>query len=465
MSLPIKYRLTLWYVALLALILVAWGAFIAVRLRTDLYDAIDQTLAVRAAQISGGFASRGEGEFADLSESSLVGLPRGESAAQLVGRDGKIVEKSGDPIAAHPLLGAAGIAEALAGRDIKATRVLGTEHERFRVLGVSLPGASSRVIVVATSTEDVDASVGRLLLLLLFSAPVALAAAGGVGWFLTRKALAPVDRMAATASQIGVEQLDERLHVPPVKDELSRLALTLNGMLDRLETGVADKRRFVADASHELRTPLAVMRSEIDVSLAPGTLAPDAVEVLESARDEVDRMSRIVENLLTLTHLDEGRLQLLEKRVDLREVAAGAVAGLSSVAQSKGVEIAQAGGAVFVHADPEYLAQVTRNLIENAVKYTPPGGSVVVSVWQDGAEAGLAVRDTGAGIAADVLPHIFDRFYRADASRSRDDGGSGLGLAISKEIVEAHGGHISATSELGKGSSFSVALPVGRPSI
>jgi heavy metal sensor kinase len=315
------------------------------------------------------------------------------------------------------------------------------------------------VVVIGSSLDGVDQSVDRLQLLLLVAVPAALALAGVGGWLLAGRALSPVARVTRQAEAIGADRLDERVTVPPARDELARLAETLNRMLDRIEGGVAEQRRFLADASHELRTPLSIMRAELEVGLREARLAGERAEVLESTVEEVERMSRVIDDLLTLARADEGRLALLRERVELGEVAAAVVAKLRPIAQAKGVALALEGDGAAVVGDRARIVQVVTNLVENAVKYTGTGGTVRVGVWERDAQAGLSVRDTGPGIAAGALPRVFDRFFRTDTARSRAQGGSGLGLAICRELVAAHGGEIRAESELGVGSAFTVTLP------
>ena len=335
----------------------------------------------------------------------------------------------------------------------------GHDSERFRVLVVGLTG-TTRVILVGASTESADSSVRRLILVMLLTGPLALLAAGAGGWLLAQRALRPVAKMTSTASKIGIDALNERVAVPPGGDELAGLAVTLNSMLSRLESGVEAKRRLVADASHELQTPLAVMRTELDVSLASGTLPPEAVEVLESAREETDRMTRTVRNLLTLAHFDEGTLRLLRVPVDLHEIVSEAVSSLATLARERRVTISAEGESAETCADPEYMRVVVINLLENAIKYSGPGRTATVTTSVDGDDALISVFDSGPGIPRDALPRIFDRFYRADTSRAQENDGSGLGLAIAFEIVDAHGGRLSAKSEIGAGSSFTARLPV-----
>jgi two-component system OmpR family sensor kinase len=294
---------------------------------------------------------------------------------------------------------------------------------------------------------------------MLLSGPLALLAAAIVGWFMARRALRPVARMTSTAASISINHLDERVPVPGGTDELNALAETLNDMLGRLETGVRDKRRLVANASHELQTPLAVMRTELDVYLATTDLPPDAVEILESVREESDRMSRIVRNLLTLARFDDGNLTLLKEHLDLHELAEEAVASLAEFAKERRVSVTVEGDSALAPADPEYIRLVVANLLENAIKYSGADTEVHIVTSNDDDEAVLEVADTGQGIPASAIPHLFDRFFRVESARAAENSGSGLGLAITKEIVEVHGGRIEIESELNVGTRFTVRLP------
>jgi heavy metal sensor kinase len=315
------------------------------------------------------------------------------------------------------------------------------------------------VLVVAESLQEVEASARRVRVLLLLVGPLAVAATALVGWWLARKALLPVARMTAEAEGIDVDRLHERIAMPRAADELGHLAVTLNAMLDRLESGVVEKRRLVGDASHELRTPLAVMRAELDVSLRGDALPDEAREVLESAREEVDSMTRTVGNLLTLAQVDEGRLAILRTRVELLGASEAAERPLLPLAADKEIRLEVDGEPCEAQADPQRLHQALTNLIENAIKFSPRGGEVRIFTWSSEREVGVTIADDGPGIPEDARAHVFDRFYRVDRARGRDLGGSGLGLAICREIAGAHGGRVWFESRECGGSAFSLALP------
>jgi two-component system OmpR family sensor kinase len=457
--LPVRARLTAWYVLLLAVILAALGSFLLLRLRADLVAEVDNTLDSQAA----GILADSDG-LEPMPAAGVAGLPRGQTVAQLLSPTGQVRARAGAAAPAGSLLTPAMLRQALAGQQVRTEVRSGPNRARYRVLGLRQAGRGTpTVLVVASPLADVDRSVERLRLLLLVAGPMALVLAGGGGWLLARAALRPVGRMTEQAEAIGADRLHDRVSVPDAVDELNRLARTLNGMLDRIERGVVEQRRFVADASHELRTPLAVMRAELEVALGADDPAADASEVLGSAAEEVARMSKIVDDLLTLAHRDENSLELLLAPVDLGEVAAEVAGQLRPLAEAGGVRLEVEAPPAAVVADQARVTQVVTNLVDNAVKYTGAGGSVRVRVWEQAGGGGLAVSDTGPGIGPQDLPKVFDRFFRLDAARTRARGGSGLGLAICKELVEAHGGRIWADSVPGAGSTFTLTLPAQPP--
>ena len=459
MSLTIRTRLTLWYVALLTVVVLGLGVFLVVRLQAGLVRGVDEGLGTRAAQIALGLDRGCEGEFQDVSDASLVGLPQGESGAQLLAPDGSVMESTGDPTAQQPLIGSAEIAGVMAGSTARSTVTSGPDQERFRVLAVRLPaGSCDGAVVVATSLDDVARSQRELIVQLLIAGPVVIACSAAGGWWLARRALSPVARMTREADTIGIERLDDRIEVPGSADELQDLAITLNSMLDRLERGVEDKRRFAADASHELRTPLAVMSAELEVSLRSSHLPAEARATLESAQEEVERMRTIVENLLTLARADDGTLELLRTPVDLHDVAQEAAAAGTILARPRGVDLEVVGPPARVEADHARILQVLSNLASNAIRYSPEGGTVTITTWARDGGAGCTITDDGPGVPPESAGRIFERFVRVDPARAGHEG-SGLGLSICREIVQAHAGRIWVDARAGAGGSFSFWLP------
>ncbi len=457
MRLPIRLRLTAWYAVLLAAIIVALGVFLTIQLRADLEETIDRDIRASSVEIAKGYSLEGPEDFRDV---SATVLPTADSAAQILTPSGRLLHAYGTQLSRQTIATPKARADALAGERELVTVRVGPRRERFRAMVTPVRRLGrQRILVVAESLRTVEESVDEVLRLLLLAGPAALLATAVGGWWLARKALLPVERMTSKAGEIGIDRLDERVAVPRVQDEIGRLGATLNAMLDRLEQGVKEKRRLVADASHELRSPLAVMRSELDVSLRGDDLTPEARAVLESTSEEVDSMSRTVDNLLTLARVDEGRLELLKSQVDLGDAVEAVVRPLRPLAESKRVRLEVDGGSYEAEADPHRLQQALRNFIENAIKFNRPGGEVRVTAWQKSDEVGVTVTDNGPGIPPDAREHVFDRFYRADPARRRDGGGSGLGLAICREIAVAHGGRVWVESEEGRGSAFSLALP------
>ncbi len=461
MRLSIRARLTAWYALLAAVALAVVGAFLVLKLRTDLRSTIDREVRSAVSVIEQSYLAEGRRGF---TEASAASLRRTAAAAQVLGPSGRVLALYGGDLAQDPLLSPALSGSVATGRTWIHDVDLGDSDQPFRVAASALTRNGTRqVIVVAESLSGVNEAVRKVLVLLLIVGPIVLVAAALAAWLLVRNALLPVDRMRRKADEIGIDQLHERLSAPNPGDQIGRLAATLNAMLDRLEAGVAARRQLVADASHELRTPLAAMRAELDVTLRDASRTPAERAALESVREDVDRMSRTVGNLLTLALADEGGLELLRRPIDLAQLAEGAVDPLRALAALGHVTLEYAGEPCWTTGDPQRLTQALTNLIENAIKFTPAGGRVTISTWRHGDEVGVAVADTGVGIDPDVQAQIFDRFYRADGSRSRASGGSGLGLAICKEIAVAHGGRIWVESQPGHGSRFSIALPAGRP--
>jgi heavy metal sensor kinase len=312
----------------------------------------------------------------------------------------------------------------------------------------------------------IETILSHFLLSLLVGVPLLGLVAVGGGLFLVGRALAPVVRIAQSAEQITLHNLNERLPLTNTGDELQHLSLALNRMIARLGEALEQNRRFLADASHELRTPLAAWRGEMEsvIELARGL--PELRDRAGSALEEVDRLAKIVEALFAISRLDAGEARQEWTRFDLAPLAASTTEQMSLLAEDKGVSVAcKAQGKVSVDGDRARIKQVVVNLIDNAIKYTPAGGSINLNVFARDQKAVIQVADTGIGIPASALPHIFDRFFRVDEARSRDGGGAGLGLAIVKSICLAHGGQVRVESSEGKGSRFEVLLPLAQLSI
>jgi heavy metal sensor kinase len=460
MSAPIRLRLTAWYVLLLAGVLAALGTFVVTRLRADLTASVDSSLRGAATQIVLGWEAEGPTDFIDVARTVLPGPARRGSGAQVLEASGPVTVSVGDPLMEAPLISGRQLARAVAGHTVSFSLHGGTPREHLRA--IVIPAArhgKHQALVVAESLAAADHAAHRVLVLGLLGGAAALAGIALGGWWIARRALAPVERMTSRADRIGIEDLAARIPEPRWRDEVGHLARTLNAMLARLQQGVQARERLIADVSHELRAPLAAIRSELEVSLRHDALDGDARAAVASAREETVRMSGIVENLLTLARLDESGLELLHARLELRQVADEAAVSYRAAAESAGVDVVVEGEPFTLLGDRERLRQVIGNLIDNAIRFAPRGSAVDVCVWSLNGEAGVKVVDRGPGVPAADRARIFERFARRDAARSRGAGGAGLGLAICREIVHAHGGRIWVQDGDGAGSMFVVALP------
>jgi heavy metal sensor kinase len=293
--------------------------------------------------------------------------------------------------------------------------------------------------------------------------PASLVAAGGLGYFLARKALAPMAQLHRSTEEITADRLDRRLPVVHARDELGQLTQTINAMIGRLERSFAEIRRFTADASHELRTPLTAIRTETEVALRQTLDPADYHHLLGSILEECDRLTRLTDQLLALSREEAGVVCPVRACVDLSALLDSVVETMRSLADAKGLHLGLAAKeTIRILGDEMRLRQVFYNLLDNAIKYTPEGGTVEVRLERQLHGAVVTVRDNGIGIPPEHLPRVFDRFYRVDKARSREHGGTGLGLSIAKTIVTAHAGRIELTSTPGQGTLCTVTLP-GEP--
>ncbi len=337
-----------------------------------------------------------------------------------------------------------------------------SENEQFRLAILPLHDETGKdyQVRIGYSLKPIDESFENLRLFLLAGVPLIVAMAAMGGWLLARGSLHPVASITQAARQISAQGLARRIPVRGVSDELDELAQTFNEMLERLERSFEQARNFSFDAAHELRTPLTAMRGETEVALLKHSSAEELRRVLRSNLEEINRITAIVNDLLTVAQGEAGTLELRRDAVALSDLAGSIVETVQVLAEDKEVKLeASIEPGVRVTGDSLRLSQLLLNLLDNAIKHSGPGQTVRLSLEKDGVAPVLRVEDSGVGIAEEDLPHIFDRFFRTDRSRSRQVPGSGLGLSISKWIVDAHGGQISVASQLGAGSVFTVRLP------
>lgn len=331
----------------------------------------------------------------------------------------------------------------------------------LRVLQRDIEIAGQKVVARAALSEDqAELDLVTLYWVMGLGLPLAIALSSIGGYLMASRALAPIAKMTAQARVINAERLDARLPVSNPGDELGRLAATFNDLFSNLEQSFEHLQRFTADASHELRTPLAVIRSVGEVGLGEHHDEAAYREIVSTMLEEADRLTLLVESLLTLTRADAGRLAIILRPVDLGALAGEVAAHLKVLAEEKGQILSmEPSEPVLVSADIAILRQAVVNILDNAIKYTPSGGQVTLRVARTGSEAALEIVDSGPGIAPGHHDKVFDRFYRVDAARNRVEGGFGLGLAIARQAVEIHGGRIEVASSSGKGSIFRIVLP------
>ncbi len=453
----IRVRLTVWYFLVLTVALCVFGAGTFLAMRRSIHSVVDEELRVRLQGVQRfmtSFYARstpfeiGE-EFEENSD-----LKPGEDLVQVSDAQGNWVFQS-NSIRPYNIPAAS-----FDGVEIKTIDVA-TKPLRILTANVAVNGRPYTV-QLATAMSGFYATLDRVAWLLLWSIPAILLLATGAGYWMSRRALAPVDEITNTARSIGAQNLSQRLIVPSTGDELQRLSETLNQMIGRLEAAFEKNIRFTGDASHELRTPIAVIRTTAELALRRDRTARDYEDALRQILTESERTSAMIENLMTLARADSGAQVLEFSEVDLGKSVEQACVQGRTLAVPRNVafdwEIPER--EIRVKGDPHALRRLFLILIDNALKYTPAGGRVSVSIQPNGAFVTGEVRDTGIGIAAEDLPNIFERFYRADKARSRELGGAGLGLAIAQWIADAHGASIQAESVVGQGSVFRMRMPL-----
>jgi len=474
----IRTQLTVWYAVALLLTVLAFAITISFVQRGAKFRELDRRLATEGELAAGLLAQAAQAAQPLVEESPdpLVALLRVDVTEGLdIINDYVLVVDS----AARGIFGSAEVRRLTPGASdllrLRAFAVTGPQEVfaltldrvtvRFVARRVTRAGPAIIAVVVGAPTRDLDIAPTRLAASMLVVLPFILLAALAVGWLLSSWALRPVGQMIDELEAItDGRSLHRRLPASGGRpDELGRLANTLNAMMARLETSFAALRRFVADASHELKTPLTVMRAGVERALTDPRTAPEALVPLEETLQEVRRMTELVDALLTLARVDEGRLELHKAPTDLCGLVAEVYETGQMLGEEAGLDVTleMPEGPIVADVDAGRLRQLVMNLVTNAVKYTPAGGGVWLTLTATPEAANIAVRDTGIGIAPGDVGLVFDRFWRADSARSRtgERPGIGLGLSIGKWIAEAHGGALAVTSRPGRGSSFTVTVP------
>lgn len=460
---PLRVRLTLWYGTALAAILVVFGGVLYAMLAHGLRDQVDRSLDEAASVAVRALEQHRVGPFLPF-EDLAVEFPELavlDKSFQIFSPAGKVTIQSPNLGRLDIPLSRTALEAALSGRaTFESARFLDGSSFRLLSVPIILDGALVNIIQVGTSLRSVEEMLHRLLLVLLVSLPAALAVALGGGWFLAGRALRPVEAITQAARRIAVGDLTQRLTVAHSPDEIGRLAATFNNMIARLEASFRQVRQFSADASHELRTPLTVMKGETELALRRARPAEDYKLVMESTLEEIDRMAQIVDELLFLSRADLGEVRIESQPVRLDALVEDIQRQAVVLGQEQEIQVMVGSVAlVQVQGDELRLRELLLNLVDNAVKYSRPGGKVEIALARDAGMARLSVTDQGIGISAEAQTRIFDRFYRTDDARAHAKKGTGLGLSICKWIVEAHHGRIEVQSKAGEGSRFTVILP------
>jgi two-component system heavy metal sensor histidine kinase CusS len=438
-----RARLMLWSSSVLLLSLVLFGFEVYSFLRKDLLADVDRRLYAKAngvktvlelEKVSGPALDLELSEFAkEIPEGNLMQL-LSESGERLWGMESALPDLSE-------------IREGL--QTFSAQRVL--------LMPFEFQGRRYQVLVGA-SLADVNNLMKRLREIMWGTGAPMLLIGGWGGYWLSRRALAPVDTMTRAAQSISVESLSRRLPIPQTRDEIERLARAWNGLLERLESSVKRIRQFTADASHELRTPVSLIRATAELALRREREPEDYRKALREIEEEASRMTELVESMLAVARADSGGGNMPMTSVDVDHLANEVVTQTELLAQGKGIHLAKRGSAspTVAQANEAGLRRLLRILLDNALEHTPPGGSITVDVERWNGSVGLSVRDTGEGIPSAALPHVFERFYRADQVRGGK--GAGLGLSLAQVIARAHGSEIEVESRPGEGSCFRIAL-------
>jgi two-component system, OmpR family, sensor kinase len=477
-----RTKLTLWYTVLLGIMLLSFGGISYVFTRSTLSDNLDRSLHSEVTWVNGFIEPKAK--KVRLKRSALLELQQLKKTApapeeiEQINTDSaavdeiwnqiyqhtilsprrqyiQILDRNGDLLYRSPSLGK----QSLQFTDIPYgwIKLVTMRNDEGRELRVASTQNDYVKILVAYPLEELNEVLDGIFSIFLILAPAALLISVIGGWFLAHRSLKPVDTITKTAREISAQNLNQRLPAQAVDDELGRLTATFNDMIGRLQESFVQIQQFSADASHELRTPLTIMRGEIEVALRRRRLPAPTRELLISVHDELVRLSSIVESLMILIKTESGRLAFQFSTIALDEMIYGLAEDARVLASKKKISVESVRiDPVTIRGDAARLKQLFLNLIENAVKYTPPRGTVTFSLTHENGQAVVSISDTGIGIPKKDLQKVFDRFYRVKS----DGSGSGLGLAIAKWIAEAHHGSIQVSSREKKGSTFTVILPL-----
>ena len=461
----IRSRLTAWYVTLLAIILILFSVLLNYFLAKRLHESVDNSLTVSATVVATSATMRlGNSPLPGLNQLFEQFMNQGNlnKFYRIYDGSGNVGSRSKNISASQFPLSQPAYADALEGKNSYETFTVGGQQPiRVITMPILLEGKLINLVQVGTSLEAVQETLRNLKIFLFTAVPSVLILAALFLRFMARRALKPISRIIDTAREIGQgQELSKRIPVLKIKDELGQLALTFNEMMNRLENSFAQMRQFSSDASHELRTPLTVLKGQNELILSKQRKPEEYQEVISSNLEEINYMSKVLEDLFVLSKSDENQVNLDYKPVDLRALVEEVCKHAEILAEEKNIKIIIAFlEPIEIKGDEVRLRQMVWNVLQNGIKYTQQGGELKISLQNEGDFALLTIQDTGIGIPEEDLPLIFNRFYRVDKARTRDEGGSGLGLSICRQIAEAHKGKIEVESKLGVGTRFKICLP------
>jgi heavy metal sensor kinase len=462
----LRARLTLWFVSTLAgLLILAWGATFAIlfwQLRSQLdHFAIQEIETVEGLMF---FTPQGELQMHEDYHNHPESKDVIDRFLEILSPDGAVLYRN-ERLGNRVLGGAPFAGEGVGGYSVRSERLADGTRVRLVSRTHSLDGR--RILIRLGHTEEpLWSRLDEMMIASVFALPLVLALAGFAGYGLVRRALGPIEQMARRAQEITPQRLHERLPNDNTGDELGQLARVFNETLARLEQAFEQLRRFTADASHELRTPLAAIRSVGEVGLQKDGSRAEYRDIIGSMLEEVNRLTSLVDNLLTISRADAGSLQLELVDVPVMQLVREAAALFEVLVEEKALNLIVTGDeSATVQGDRLFLRQALVNLLHNAVKYSPLGGTISVRVKSSLNEVAVDIEDNGPGIPLEDRQKIFDRFYRVDRARWRESGGAGLGLSITKWVVEAHGGKIGLESEWTEGCLFRVNLPLSKRTV
>ncbi|MBZ5594474.1 MAG: hypothetical protein LAP39_19710 [Acidobacteriia bacterium] len=455
-----RLQLTAWYLLFFALLFTGFSIFLYEVLEKALYKRLDENLSSEVTTAAGLF----RGEMAEF-KGDAVGAAR-DAMSEMSIRDVLVAIFEGNNLLAAntPLTGPEVMALAAdtgAGTkpEVRTTLRRYGKHGARAVARKFVLDGRQYVVLAAESLHSIRGELGVVRRVLYLGLPLVLLIAGAGGFLLANKNLAPVRWMAEQARTITEKNLHNRLEIGSANEELTMLADSFNELLSRLDQSFETMRRFVADASHELRTPIAVIRGEADVSLDHDRSPAEYKESLAIIQDEARRLTRLIDDLLNLARADAGHVNLHVEEFYVNDILAECCRSMQSRAGAKKIALeCRSPEDVGYRGDQELIRRLVLNLLENAIRYTPEGGRVLVSLDDAAGELRIRVADTGIGIPPEAAPHVFERFYRGDQARSRQNGGFGLGLSIVKWIAESHKGSVELSSQPGLGTTFTVLL-------